>query len=53
MALFRSFPPEVWLWQDVIEGDPVSVRALAYIIVGHDLHHLRQLGERFAVEVRG
>ena len=52
IALFRSFPPEVWLWQDMIEGDPVSVRALAYILVGHDLHHLQQLADRFGVELR-
>ena len=47
IALFRSFPVKVWPWLDVIEGNPVSVRALAYIIVGHDLHHLRQLADRF------
>ena len=52
IGLFGSFPPDVWRWRDVIEGDPVSVRALAYIIVGHDLHHLRQLAERFDVEVQ-
>lgn len=46
IALFASFPPPVWRWLDVIEGDAVSIRALAYIIVGHDLHHLRQLAER-------
>lgn len=43
IALFRSFPHHVWRWTDVIDGDAVSVRALAYIIVGHDLHHLMQL----------
>jgi hypothetical protein len=51
IALFGSFPPKVWPWIDVIEGDAVSVRALAYIIVGHDLHHLQQLAERFDVAV--
>ena len=49
-ALFGSFPPHVWRWLDVIEGNAVSVRALAYIIVGHDLHHLMQLAERFGAE---
>jgi hypothetical protein len=52
IALFGSFPPKVWPWLDVIEGDPVSVRALAYIVVGHDLHHLQQLSERYGVELR-
>jgi hypothetical protein len=49
VALFGSFAPEVWRRLDVVEGNPVSARALAYIIVGHDLHHLRQLAERFAI----
>lgn len=52
IALFGSFPSKVWSWLDVIEGDPVSVRALAHIIVGHDLHHLQQLSARFGVELR-
>jgi DinB family protein len=52
IALFGSLPPNVWQWLDVIEGDAVSVRALAYIIVGHDLHHLEQMAERFGVELR-
>jgi hypothetical protein len=52
IALFASFPAQVWEWLDVIEGDAVSVRALAYIIVGHDLHHLQQLADRFGVVLR-
>jgi hypothetical protein len=47
IALFGSFPPKAWPWVDIIEGEPVSLRALAYIIVGHDLHHLQQLADRF------
>lgn len=52
IGMFGSFPPNVWEWLDVIEGDAVSVRALAYIIVGHDLHHLQQLADRFGVALR-
>lgn len=50
IALFGSLPPTVWPRLDVIEGAAVSLRALAYIIVGHDLHHLHQLADRFGVE---
>jgi uncharacterized damage-inducible protein DinB len=52
IALFHSVPPAVWRRLDVIEGDAVSMRALAYIIAGHDLHHLGQLAERFGILVR-
>jgi hypothetical protein len=51
VCLFQSIPANVWQRQDVIEGDAVSLRALAYIIVGHDLHHLEQLADRFGVEL--
>jgi hypothetical protein len=49
VCLFASLPSNVWLRQDVVEGDAVSVRALAYLIVGHDLHHLQQLVDRFGI----
>jgi len=52
VSLFGSFPSDVWLRQDVVEGEAVSVRALAYVIVGHDMHHLQQLVDRFGVGVR-
>ena len=52
IALFASTPSSVWPSLDVIEGDPVSLRALAYIIAGHDLHHLQQLADRFGIVVR-
>jgi hypothetical protein len=52
VCLFAPLPANVWLRRDAIDGDVVSLEALAYIIVGHDLHHLRQLADRFDVELR-
>ena len=52
VCLFASLPADAWLRQDVIEGDAVSLRALSYIIVGHDFHHLAQLAERLGVRLR-
>lgn len=52
IALFASFPTKVWRWRDVIEGHSVSARALAYVIIGHDMHHLRQIAERFGIKTR-
>jgi hypothetical protein len=51
VCLFSALPDDAWQRQDVIEGDAVSLRALAYIIVGHDFHHLQQLADRFGVAV--
>lgn len=51
ITIFASTPRSLWPSLDVIEGDPVSLRALAYIIAGHDLHHLQQLADRFGIIV--
>ena len=39
VAFFRNLPPEAWTRRGVASGNPVSVRALAYIIAGHASHH--------------
>jgi len=49
LTLLRSFDPEVWTRQGVANGNPVTVRALAYIMAGHERHHLRVLSERYGV----
>jgi hypothetical protein len=45
--LFRTFSPEAWMRRGVASGNPVSVRALAYIIAGHELHHRTVLKEKY------
>ncbi len=35
-------------WRDVVASDnPVSVRALVYILAGHPLYHLNDLKEKY------
>jgi hypothetical protein len=46
LALFRSFSSQVWQRSGVANGAPVSVRAMAYIIAGHTLHHYELLKAR-------
>ena len=45
--LFRSLSPEAWMRRGIASDNPVSVRAVAYIIAGHELHHRRILQERY------
>ena len=45
--LFRSLSPDAWARRGTASGNPVSVRALAYIAAGHELHHRRILQERY------
>jgi len=47
--LFRSFPPEAWTRSGVASGHAVSVRALAWIVAGHGLHHQRILRDRYGL----
>jgi hypothetical protein len=41
LALLRSLDAVAWARGGVADGNPISVRALAYIIAGHELHHAR------------
>jgi hypothetical protein len=45
-AMLRRLPPEAWTRTGVANGSPVTVRALAYILVGHARHHLTILRKR-------
>jgi len=45
--LFRTLSPEAWMRRGIASDNPVSVRAVAYIIAGHELHHRRVLQEKY------
>jgi hypothetical protein len=47
LALFRSFANEAWSRRGTANKNEVSVRALAFITAGHELHHRQILKERY------
>jgi hypothetical protein len=47
ISLLRSLEPEAWSRTGLANGSPVSVRALAWIIAGHERHHRQVLRERY------
>jgi hypothetical protein len=47
LSLFRSLDQATWSRRGVANNHEVSVRAIAYIIAGHELHHRRILEERY------
>ena len=47
IALFRSLQKEAWQRRGVASKNEVSVRALAFIVAGHELHHREILEERY------
>jgi uncharacterized damage-inducible protein DinB len=47
IALFRSFPEEAWSRRGIASEKEVTVRALAFITAGHQIHHRLILEERY------
>lgn len=47
IMFFAGLGPEAWIRRGTLEGHDVTVRGLAFHIVGHEGHHLRVLRERY------
>ena len=48
IAMFDGLFPEEWIRAGEASGKRMSVRALAWVIAGHELHHLDVLRTRYA-----
>ncbi len=49
LGLFASLPPEAWGRRGVASERVLSVRAVPWIVAGHERHHLEILRERYGV----
>ncbi len=47
LALFKSFDDDMWLRKGKASDVEFTVRALAYQIAGHEIHHVGILRERY------
>jgi hypothetical protein len=47
VALFRALDDAAWTRRGVASNNEVTVRALAYMIAGHELHHRRIFQEKY------
>lgn len=47
LSLFRNLDETAWTRRGVAAGNEVTLRALAYIIAGHELHHRKILEEKY------
>jgi hypothetical protein len=47
LHLFRNLQPQDWTRRGTASGKEVSVRALAYMIAGHEVHHWNLLREKY------
>ncbi len=46
-SFFRHLPGDAWSKRGVASDNPFTVRALAYLAVGHVSHHVKILKERY------
>lgn len=53
LFLFQKLSPEAWTRRGTANQNEVTVRALAYLIAGHELHHRRVLEEKYLPGVGG
>jgi hypothetical protein len=47
IAFFRSLPVDGWARRGIASDNPFTVRALAYLCMGHVVHHTTILRERY------
>jgi hypothetical protein len=50
IAFFQSLPANAWGRRGVASDNPITVRALAYMCVGHVIHHMDILRERYLTQ---
>jgi uncharacterized damage-inducible protein DinB len=51
LALFKTFTDEVASQIGNANGNPVSARALIWMIAGHEIHHLQVLKEKYLIGI--
>lgn len=50
LHMFRSLDDEAWLRRGTASDNEISVRALVYIMAGHETHHMQILRTRYLQE---
>ena len=53
LTLLRILDETAWMRRGIANKNEVSVRAIAYTIAGHEVHHRRILEEKYFSESRG
>jgi hypothetical protein len=47
ISLFRHMPEEAWSRSGLVSGNPITVRAVAFLTTGHADHHFAIFRERY------
>ena len=47
VSFFRSLPEAAWMRRGIANNHEFTVRAFAYMVAGHELHHTKILNEKY------
>lgn len=47
IVMFKNLPAEAWERRGIANNNSISVRGMAFVIAGHNRHHLKVLHERY------
>jgi hypothetical protein len=47
ISLFEHLPDQAWMRTGIASNNPFTVRSVAYIIAGHEPHHVKIIRERY------
>ncbi|WP_339296773.1 DinB family protein [Paenibacillus sp. FSL R5-0623] len=51
ILMFRRLTPEAWLCRGIVSDNPASARSIAFVMAGHELHHLSVLRDRYSLDL--
>lgn len=52
ILMLRRLTPEAWLCRGIVSDNPASARSIAFVMAGHELHHLSVLHDRYSLDVK-
>ncbi len=52
LTLLRSIPEEAWTRRGTVSGNEFTAAAWAYILTGHEIHHIHVIQEKYAPGLR-
>jgi len=53
ITMFRNLDEAAWTRRGIANKNEITVRALAYVIAGHELHHRKIVEEKYLKQVAG
>ncbi|WP_339185251.1 DinB family protein [Paenibacillus sp. FSL R5-0701] len=52
ILMLRRLTPEAWLCRGIVSDNTASARSIAFVMAGHELHHLSVLRDRYSLDLK-